>query len=206
MKRNGCILLVAMLFAGLAVGVANANILANGGFEDADGVTHQLGSTWPDGWTGWGPSGWHHNDASRVQDTMAIKMWWNDIWQWQDFDATAGVEYTASIDVMNSTLETSSWDGILKLEWSYDGGGSFPDQVIVARYDAQSDPVNEWVTITGSDVAPEGAVTGRYTISLDGWFEGVGGALNFDNATLVPEPVTLALLGLGGLFVARRRR
>ncbi len=187
MKRNGCILLAALLFAGLAVGAANANMLANGGMEDADGITGQLGSTWPDGWTGWGPSGWHHNDPARVQGTMAIKMWWEDIWQWQDFTAIPGVEYTASIDVMNSTLETSGWDGIVKLEW-FDANGTEIYQGEVARYDADVDPLDAWVTITGSDVAPEGVVTGRYTISLTGFFEGVSGALNFDNAWLGVGP------------------
>jgi hypothetical protein len=209
MKRNGIFVIAALFFAVLAAGAANANILVNGGFEDADGVTGQLGydgsGNWPEGWTGWGDSGWHHSDAGRIQDTMAIKMWWDNIWQWQDFDATPGVEYTASIDVMNSTAEPTDWDGIIKLEW-FDGDTNLIHETEVGRYDAQADALDEWVTIGGSDIAPDGVVTGRYTISLSDWYDGIGGALNFDNAVLVPEPATLGLLGLGGLLLRRRKK
>ncbi len=37
-----------------------------------------------------------------------------------------------------------------------------------------------------------------------GWFDEVGGGSTYGTGTLVPEPMTIALLGLGGLFLRRR--
>jgi hypothetical protein len=37
------------------------------------------------------------------------------------------------------------------------------------------------------------------------WHDGVAGSIQFDNASVVPEPTTMALLGLGGLLLRRRK-
>ena len=57
--------------------------------------------------------------------------------------------------------------------------------------------------ITG--VAPAGTVSVEaFALYLQPLFD--GGAAFLDNAVFTPEPATLAVLGLGGLVVARRRR
>ena len=58
----------------------------------------------------------------------------------------------------------------------------------------------------------EDYLTGTYLIGvgaagdsvLGGWFDEAGGYGEFGSGTLVPEPMTIALLGLGGLFLRRR--
>ena len=64
-----------MLLALLAVtGMAGANLLTNGGFEDGD--TGQMTATPIPGWNTWNWNGWHHDDAGKTIDTKAVKLWW----------------------------------------------------------------------------------------------------------------------------------
>jgi hypothetical protein len=65
---------------------------------------------------------------------------------------------------------------------------------------------NAWQTLSASAVTgPGGVVTvflatgspGEVTVTSGAWF---------NNVTLVPEPMTVGLLALGSLLVARRRR
>ena len=61
--------------------------------------------------------------------------------------------------------------------------------------------------------AGEDYLTGTYLIGvgavgdsvLGGWFDEVGGYGELGGGTLIPEPMTVLLLGLGGLFLRRRR-
>jgi hypothetical protein len=200
---------VLILLALLAVtGIASAELLTNGNFED--GPTQNTGDGVP-GWGTWGWSGWHHDDVGRVIDTKAVKFWWDDAGMWQDFAVTPGVTYDFSVEVFNSTIETLiGWNGLIKAEFYNSSIGTDPSQALLNveldRYYSATDPVDQWVTIGGSQTAPANADIGRIVLLIADWQEtGVSGALNFDNASVVPEPATLALLGLGGLLIRRRR-
>ena len=194
---------VLMLLALLAVtGIAGADLLTNGDFEDGD--TGQLGSVAIPGWNSWGGSGWHHDDVGAVIDTKAMKLWWDDAGMYQDFAASPGVTYDFSVQCMNWTGDPGTWNGLIKAEF-YDGvGGQLLAQDLERFYPA-SEPVDTWVEIGDSIVAPAGTVTGRIVLMAVDWYDGVGGATHFDNASVVPEPASMALLGLGGLLLRRRR-
>ena len=55
-------------------------------------------------------------------------------------------------------------------------------------------------SVTGT--APTGAAAVRATL---GQSPGAGEYVRLDDVSLVPEPMTVALLGLGGLFLCRRK-
>ena len=77
-----------MLLIACCVAVSQANLLTNPGFED--GPTGQLGESFTiPGWNYWGTAGWHHDDAGKVIDTLAVKLWWGDTGYWQDVDVAA---------------------------------------------------------------------------------------------------------------------
>jgi hypothetical protein len=56
--------------------------------------------------------------------------------------------------------------------------------------------------LTGTYLAGAGAAGDNVLV---GWFDEVGGYGEIGAGVLVPEPMTIALLGLGGLFLRRRR-
>lgn len=184
--------------------MANANLLSNGGFEDGD--TGQVGVVAIPGWNSWGNSGWHNDDAGAVIDTKSMKFWWDGVGMWQDYTAVAGVTYDYSVQVMDFSGDTTAnnWDLQIEAEF-YDAANTQLTAVVLGYFDSGIEPDDTWVQIGGSIAAPEGTAYGRVVLRTLDWQEGIGGALYFDNVSVVPEPLTLALLGLGGLFIGKRR-
>jgi hypothetical protein len=196
--------LLAMAVMVAMVVPASANLLTNGGFED--GATGNITAGVP-GWLEWGSSGWHHDDAGRVIGTKAIKFWWDDAGMWQDVPVVGGQNYEFSIQAFNASAERlTGWNGWMRAEFY----GSSGENLLTApniKYYSATDPVDQWVSLSGVVTAPAGAVTGRMVFGIADWQPtGVSGALNFDEASiaLVPEPATLGLLGLA-MFILRRR-
>ena len=186
---------------------ASAELLSNGDFETGDtGAINGSGN--PTDWFAWGAeSGWHHDDAGRVIDTKAVKFWWDDVGMWQDFPVSAGSDYLYSVETLNATTDTLvGWNGQLIAEF-YDIGGGQVGNVTVDKYYSATDPVDEWVNVSGVVTAPATAVTGRMILKIGDWTDTVGGSLNFDNAsvTLVPEPTALTALLAAAALVLRRR-
>jgi len=201
-------LIVFIVVLALA-GMAQAELMtANRGFE--------LGDTtdWLAYGAGSGINGWHNwkdtvtviNDGSAYEGDYYCELaiteseYWgfNVIWQ--------GEATIISADPGNLTM--SAWvrspdvpDPILKLEY-WDGVAMISDSVTHNAITMD----DTWQFITADFVAPAGTTNVRAVIGWD-LAGDVGGAfeVDYDAVSLVPEPMTIALLGLGGLLIRRRR-
>jgi hypothetical protein len=197
---------VLIVLAVLAVtGIANANMLVNGGFEDGDLGNPQYVSL--PGWEQWhwgGEfSGYHHNDVAI--GTKAMKMWWDDCILVQTFDATVGTTYNFGAQVMNYSAMPGTWNAVVKAQF-VDASWASLEEVVVGKFVTSAQPMDTWVQIGGSREAPANAVRGRIMLQLADWFPGVGGQIQFDEAFVTPEPATISMLGLGVLALLRRRK
>jgi len=104
------------------------------------------------------------------------------------------------IDLESTTAEMSSLDFILEgaIVRSVDFSSFLP-------WGAYGDPTIEYGDNSANRIrlltADELAIDGFDTVRIN-----VGGSMAFDNIRAVPTPGTMAMLGLGGVCLARRRR
>ena len=203
MKRS--VFAIAVLISVLLFGVsADANLLINGDFEDGD--IGQVGSVEIPGWSNWGDAGWHNSDAGATIDSKAMKFWWDSVGLWQDFSATAGQTYAYSVQVMDWSGDTSAnnWDLQIEAEF-YDAESQQLTSVVLGYFDSGVELDDTWVQIGDSVVAPAETAYGRVVIRAVDWQENISGSVYFDNVSVVPEPATLTLFCIGGLFFRRSR-
>ncbi|MCE5185579.1 MAG: PEP-CTERM sorting domain-containing protein [Planctomycetaceae bacterium] len=201
---------VLMFAALLAVaGIASANMLTNGDFALGSG-----GTTDPDNaalaWSQYNSSGgWNNRETAGnpVAGDYLIAIGaagGYGAFAWQDVAvADNGATYTLSADASLDKWWLNS--GYLKIEF-YDAGGTDPINMIGSAESAHfSQPGYDqglpWANYSITGTAPAGTALVR--VMLGTW--GEGGTARFDNAVLVPEPITLVLLGLGGLALRLRK-
>lgn len=224
MKR----LLVFLMVVAVS-GLASAEMLVNGGFEnDFDSWGHwgsgsgvSPGSaTWAntDTWRTIKTEGAYEGDKAIEFGTSnsltEVGWWWGWSAAWQiDIPVTPGTEIGMSAMIRDGWADGS--DGViagaalLKIEF-YGADGARVDRNGDGVGDRDDDFVTffdvprsgEWVPIAVTDIVPVDAVTTNVVIGT----ESVNVAVWYDAVSLVPEPMSLSLLGLGSLVLLRRRK
>jgi glucosylceramidase len=165
------------------VSPACANLLTNGGFED--GSTGQIGSVTIPGWSTWGSSGWHHNDAGLILDTKAVKLWWTDTGIYQDFTAAAGNTYRLSGYILHASgdaLRDGDKSGDFRVEW-YDTANTKLREDTFGKI-TKDDPTDTWIDYSADITAPAGTIYGRYLIRMYQPTTG-DGTVHYDNVSVV---------------------
>lgn len=230
MKQQTKLLLAATTIAALGIGYhSDAAIVYVDAAEGATGNTFATGgsladTTWQDGSSGgstldkWSRRTVFGNggeifeaDARSTSDTIpelttqvSVSNGLYDAWVFF-WDASGSAGWSIAAGLTSGSLTTYSFDG--------DGITTNPPVSAASTLDFDVDPI-----FTESDRTMYGVYLGQTTVSdgtleifIDGignsqtsglrrtWYDGVG-------YEVVPEPSSLALLCLGGLLIARRRR
>lgn len=210
---------VLVMMAVLAVaGFANANLLTNAGFETGDTTG------WSSALSG-APAGVVSSPTNSGSFSLEIGSTGAGQWSspnfFQSFAAAPGQEFNMNGYILQTVNADPSW-GTIKIEFKDISGANLtPEGVTIGAIDGLGQPyvgavgqpqvgngandVNAWVFSEVQCFAPAG------TVAVNFYLLNVNGADNtyyFDDisATLVPEPATLALLGLGGLLLRRKQR
>ncbi|MCE5339971.1 MAG: hypothetical protein LLF92_02415 [Planctomycetaceae bacterium] len=195
MKKRIIVMLLAVCSM---VGLANANLLTNGNFNspDSDAAPADWSIwTWGGGWAN------HQNDSSSYDGTWYMAVGGSSnagAGLYQVVKGTAGVEYTLTVD----SGAQAWWKpyGEMKMFFLDASSAEISSVIAVTADPAGYDVLVPWHNVTLSAVAPVG------TVSVKVEFANANGqgTVWFDNAVLIPEPISMVLLALGGLLLRKK--
>jgi hypothetical protein len=212
----------AIAVGGILLGLVNSAHatppLANSSFEVATDLSG------PDdfaSWTEFGPNsaapyGNIFQEPLPRTGSFSIKMFSNFTGSvnlegvFQDLPAVPGEQWTASVYARHNTGDAIFGTGnraLLKLEF-LSGTFSQLSASELAVLDGSTPANNAFAPFSIGGTAPASTAFARITLAFEGDAANSGGAVYFDDAALVPEPMTagLALVGLTCLVITRRLR
>ncbi|MHC4761211.1 MAG: PEP-CTERM sorting domain-containing protein [Planctomycetota bacterium] len=205
-----------MLVAVLAItGIASAELLNNPETFDAPDFADGL-LNGQNGWEAWGSGsgsgGWGGGASHAVVNGGAIDIspiagWWSNNLIFNHGNEIAALPVAPgygtgsvqlSFDVINGVTDTPNGDGFIKFEF-YDDLARTTQIAVVSVGGQQWEDGTHYLYQTE---VPAGAV--YWTPVIATWSDWA----TIDNVKLVqvPEPMTMGLLGLGGLFLRRRKK
>ncbi len=186
---------------------ASANLLTNGGFETAPMVDDGSGVG---KWQPFGGTGVGLPTLSAIESVMPLSGANHLTLQIDNLANTfAGVFQDAAI-IGGTSVTFSGWAKDLGV----DAGGT------EIRIEWRDSVANIEISRTGNfvpaltsaytpwsltDTAPAGADTARVVYAIQSFGAGPNQLIYVDDVSVIPEPASLALLGLGGLAMLRRR-
>lgn len=186
-KRMMCLLAAGLMLSGSVW----ANLLTNGDFNAGD----------LSGWWTWVPDSVNQSisieTAYTYDATPNARIWSATDGAWQEmgqsFAVADGAAYVLSLvynatDWANAGINLKYWDS----SWNYVGY-----QWITLLTPPNS---GQWTSFVQAFTTPAGAAYAEVKFVMGGW-----GTLYVDNVSVVPEPASLLMLGLGGLALVRRK-
>ncbi|MDH4202464.1 MAG: PEP-CTERM sorting domain-containing protein [Phycisphaerae bacterium] len=200
---------VLVILALLAVtGIASAELVTDGDFEN--------GAT---GWAAWNNAGIadHTADYGGTAPNTDAGVWWTDGGVAQEVTGIVPGDYSFSIDTLighDAFQLTGDRQVIAQVDmfhWNDGGWWDYWYTAGVVSVSGLDSPAADSVISDGFDFTvttnPEGDWTEMAKVYLHMVDAGGSGNGYWDNAsiTAVPEPATMALLGLGGLLLRRKK-
>jgi hypothetical protein len=171
----------------LTAGTADANLLANGDFENGT-VKAAFSNGYPDGWEhSWGTNGWHHADPGYKYDNYGIAIWANDTGLLQHVPAKEGDSFTVSSDMIHPSAEPlTSRNAVTKIEfWN----GALPTDTKLAETQigllTDANSTNTWYHFSATATAPAATADARIVLLVENTLGSSSGKAYFDNITAI---------------------
>jgi PEP-CTERM motif len=199
---------------------AQANLLVNGGFDSAAGFTANpiTLSTVDQGWaSSFGPNAsvqsslYYESPGYSLQVTEGAATW-NPAGTYQVVSGvTVGQTYNLTVDILAPVALTSTYATPIDIQLQFFDASLVNLSTTETGWSAIG-TVGQWTQYSVTATAPANAVyAAPYLMFMESGNQTTSDYLYFDNASLtaVPEPATIALLGMGlslPLYLIRRRK